>query len=975
MYKTTSSKSALRGYAADAPENMKKGKTKVVDKTGRGQPDVDTVPAMLAEGEAVLNVGAAERMGRDNIKQLNAQGLRDMGMDDRKMPVMKKGGRLGAYKGVEMAYRKGTECAGMRGYREGTGFVNSDAAGFVSTGSIGGGKTPAGMQVPTPYPGYGGMRVESGFAMGTEDVAAPPTLPTDSTQVMRFMGGTDKVMKMPVKMRGYAEGTADAGGHGTPDSGEAVNMAGTPGGRGRNIGAKFAGLRGYAEGTDDVDFDEVGTNIGELPDADSAITAASRSAARMAPITSQTFDENNRGVGPGLARDRMTSTGFKGFVSTPSPVSSGFRESSFNQPVRFFAEGVDRVPGESSAEKDSFDRFRMRNLLNESTPAGNLVENEPAGDVASVSPSRDVARLRQMSGVPGFAKGTEMVYAAEGDENIVSRLRNVGSRAVSGLRGMMGGGGAQIDLGTVGGTASAAPAAPAAPATPAATAAAPAAPAATSAAAADVASKQAAAAQSARMAMGESAKVAASGLRGGAGMPAAAAAAAAPAAPAAPAAAAPAAGQGAAFEAGRAVGRAGSGLRGAGVGAVPIVGGALSAGQALSEMPTGFFNDPNVPTMDKALQAGRSLSRAALPFIGGAIGSGVAPVLGTTAGAGLGVAAASQIAPEGEALQRWRAANQPAAPAAGAAPATTAAVPGAAVRQPRVASAMGGEPQAAAPQPGAPAGLRSAGRPDAEIFGPQLVRGTELSYPLFDYRNASNDQLRALATELMMNGSPAQVKKAESVVKDLTTRELQTERISADASKAAAAAALRSLGGGGGGGGGAAAAGGKTGVQDMKFFDRPTIDPKTGQTTPGKERPDLKEAFDGEYLPQFAAQLGKRPNQLEPTEQAQALVSFNLNRAAQDYALRSGKGFDFTMPVDLNKIQFVKDLPMLSRIVGRARGEATWREGFWDNGGIVITDGRETQEIPIDFLEESGALSDPAMSQLIKSLKARSRGK
>jgi hypothetical protein len=46
---------------------------------GKGTGKVDTVPAMLAPGEAVLNKGAAEHMGRDNIKQLNQVGLAKMG--------------------------------------------------------------------------------------------------------------------------------------------------------------------------------------------------------------------------------------------------------------------------------------------------------------------------------------------------------------------------------------------------------------------------------------------------------------------------------------------------------------------------------------------------------------------------------------------------------------------------------------------------------------------------------------------------------------------------------------------------------------------------------------------------------------------------------------------------------------------------------------------------------------------------------
>jgi hypothetical protein len=258
-------------------------------------------------------------------------------------------------------------------------------------------------------------------------------------------------------------------------------------------------------------------------------------------------------------------------------------------------------------------------------------------------------------------------------------------------------------------------------------------------------------------------------------------------------------------------------------------------------------------------------------------------------------------------------------------------------------------------------GAGPAGQPDKDIFGPELIKGVERSFPLFDFKNATNDQLRTYMTQQMVNGSPNQAKQAGDVLKDLTDRESEAAKIAAAAVKAAASATGIKAG--------------KQGLQDMKFFDNATLDAKTGAVVPGQERPDLKEAFDGQYLPQYAASLGKRPNQLEPTEQAKALVSFDLNRAAQNYALKSGKGFNFTMPVDVNNIQYVDNLPMVSRILGRARGEATWKEGFWDNGGLVITDGREKQELPIDFLEESGALSNPAMSQLVKTLKARSKQK
>ena len=47
---------------------------------GKGSGKVDTVPAKLAPGEAVLNKGAAEHLGRDTIDLLNAVGQRKMGL-------------------------------------------------------------------------------------------------------------------------------------------------------------------------------------------------------------------------------------------------------------------------------------------------------------------------------------------------------------------------------------------------------------------------------------------------------------------------------------------------------------------------------------------------------------------------------------------------------------------------------------------------------------------------------------------------------------------------------------------------------------------------------------------------------------------------------------------------------------------------------------------------------------------------------
>lgn len=80
-------------------QGFRKGKTKVVDKTGKGSPRKDTVPAKLAEGEAVLNTGAAELLGRDKIEALNQQGLRKMGVPGKPGAVV-KGGTMHASKGL-----------------------------------------------------------------------------------------------------------------------------------------------------------------------------------------------------------------------------------------------------------------------------------------------------------------------------------------------------------------------------------------------------------------------------------------------------------------------------------------------------------------------------------------------------------------------------------------------------------------------------------------------------------------------------------------------------------------------------------------------------------------------------------------------------------------------------------------------------------------------------------------------------------
>jgi hypothetical protein len=101
-----------------------------------------------------------------------------------------------------------------------------------------------------------------------------------------------------------------------------------------------------------------------------------------------------------------------------------------------------------------------------------------------------------------------------------------------------------------------------------------------------------------------------------------------------------------------------------GIGAGAATAGVFGAGQGLYEgyKAGDFYNDPNVSNVDKALQAGRTATRAGLPMFGAGIGSLFTPA-GTVVGGIAGGAASSFIDQEGEALKAWRKANPQATPA------------------------------------------------------------------------------------------------------------------------------------------------------------------------------------------------------------------------------------------------------------------------------------------------------------------------
>ena len=93
--------------------------------------------------------------------------------------------------------------------------------------------------------------------------------------------------------------------------------------------------------------------------------------------------------------------------------------------------------------------------------------------------------------------------------------------------------------------------------------------------------------------------------------------------------------------------------------AIPVVGAGISAYEGLSGINDAkdFYDDSNVPTTEKAKQFLRTASKTALPYVGGVVGSGVAPIAGTIGGTAAGLGLSALIDQEGDALKNYRAAQ------------------------------------------------------------------------------------------------------------------------------------------------------------------------------------------------------------------------------------------------------------------------------------------------------------------------------
>lgn len=169
------------------------GTTKV---PGKGDGTVDTQKAMLAPGEAVLNRGAAEHLGRDTISLLNAIGARRMGLtvgSDSDTAGSNSGSNAGVnnQSGAPDSgphYAMGSEDTfddQMPGYAWGTPDVGGAPPGPGQTVTSGSWTPPAApfnpraatgiMGVPRPTPPQGTGQAPAkppGYAKGTSNVPA-----------------------------------------------------------------------------------------------------------------------------------------------------------------------------------------------------------------------------------------------------------------------------------------------------------------------------------------------------------------------------------------------------------------------------------------------------------------------------------------------------------------------------------------------------------------------------------------------------------------------------------------------------------------------------------------------------------------------------------------------------------------------------------------------------------------------------------
>lgn len=159
------------------PLAFSKGTSKV---PGKGSGKVDTVPAKLAPGEAVLNKGAAEHVGRGLIDQLNSIGMQKMGMVPGAAPQGKAAPAKGAGMppGKPQKFAKGTSNVQPKG-KGGKGGAPAITPQMLAQLAAAAGPQ-GGMQQPQGDPS---QQPVQGFAQGTSNVQQVGMVP-GATQIV-----------------------------------------------------------------------------------------------------------------------------------------------------------------------------------------------------------------------------------------------------------------------------------------------------------------------------------------------------------------------------------------------------------------------------------------------------------------------------------------------------------------------------------------------------------------------------------------------------------------------------------------------------------------------------------------------------------------------------------------------------------------------------------------------------------------------
>ena len=233
--------------------NAMNGKTSVPGKMPPQGQNTDVTPANLTPGEAVLNRGAAEHLGRDVIDVLNAIG--NIKMQGDKGAVSTPGPVTKAPTDSENGV-KGYCMGGVPGYAQGTGDIGSRIGGMPGPG--GGYWGPNGDTPPAPGSNTGIRNSVPG--MGGVPRPAPASGPAKpAPSIMGYADGMSDIPE-PGAAVGYADGTSDVMARTHADAAR-NSQAGGSGEVGRDKPAKVTAgkptdsdkgeesTKGYAKGT------------------------------------------------------------------------------------------------------------------------------------------------------------------------------------------------------------------------------------------------------------------------------------------------------------------------------------------------------------------------------------------------------------------------------------------------------------------------------------------------------------------------------------------------------------------------------------------------------------------------------------------------------------------------------------------------------------------------------------------------------